>query len=89
MSKKKSLKGKGPYAVYKAESRFVKNQTAKRARHAKHHPNDEQSAKLATTGYKRKKPIKANATTSRPKYYDGAGRRVSAPLFEPLTKEQK
>lgn len=81
MAKKKSQKGKGSYAAYKTESRHAKNQARKRAAHAKRHPNDEQSVKLATPGYKRKKPLKPNSTVSRPKYYDGAGRRVSAPLF--------
>lgn len=86
--KKKSLKGKGPYKAYKDEGRFAKNQAAKRARHAKRHPNDVQSVGNATKTYKRKKPVKANATVSRPKYYDGAGRRVEAPAFEPLQKAQ-
>lgn len=84
--KKKSRKGKGSFATYKSESRFAKNQAAKRARHAKRNPNDEQSVKLATPGYKRKKPMKPNSTVSRPKYYDGAGRLVAPPSFEPLAK---
>lgn len=86
--KKKSLKGKGPYKAYKDEDRFAKNQAAKRARHAKRHPNDKQSVENAVKGYKRKKPMKPNATVSRPKYYDGAGRRIEAPAFKPLEKAQ-
>jgi hypothetical protein len=86
--KKKSLKGKGSYKAYKEQSRFAKNQAAKRARHAKRNPNDLQSVENAKTGYKRKKPMKKNATVSRPKYYDGAGRRVPAPLFQPLTPKE-
>ncbi len=88
-AKKKSLKGKGSYKAYKDEGRFAKNQAAKRARHAKRHPNDKQSVENAVKGYKRKKPLKPNATVSRPKYYDGAGRRVAPPLLEPLHKDIK
>ena len=86
--KKKSLKGKGPYKAYKDEGRFAKNQARKRANHAKRHPNDAQSVESATKTYKRKKPLKPNSTVSRPKYYDGAGRRIEAPAFKPLEKAQ-
>lgn len=45
MSKKKSLKGKGTYAVYKAEGRAEKNRAKRIAKHLKNHPNDAQTAR--------------------------------------------
>lgn len=85
--KKKSKKGKAWFAVYKAKDQFSKNQKAKRAKHAKKHPNDLQSQEKATNTYKRKPPVSRNSTVQRVKYYDGAGRRVAAPEFKPKEKE--
>jgi hypothetical protein len=45
MSKKKSMKGKGSYAAYRAESRAEKNRAARLAKHLKSHPNDKQTAR--------------------------------------------
>jgi hypothetical protein len=82
--KKKSLKGKGSYAAYKASDRQLKNQKAKRERHAKKHPNDLQSQQQAKSGYKRKVPVSKNQTQAKFKCYDGAGRLVAAPEFKPF-----
>lgn len=90
MAKKKTtLAAKGRYAVYQSENRQAKNQERKRARHAKRHPNDEQSAKNAKPGYKRYTPKSSNTTTPRHKYLDGAGRRLENPKFEPYIRESK
>ena len=85
--KKKSKKGKAWFAVYKAKDQFLKNQKAKRAKHAKKHPNDKQSQDQATNTYKRKAPASRNSTVSLLKCYDGAGRRVASPEFKPREKE--
>lgn len=41
MSKKKSMKGKGSYAVYKTADRFQKNRVRKLERQLKEHPNND------------------------------------------------
>lgn len=43
MAGKKSLRGKGSYAAYKAENRVAQNKKRKLERHLKQHPNDEQT----------------------------------------------
>lgn len=62
-AKKKSWRGKGSYANYKAENRFSKNKKVKIARHAATNPNDEVaqvalkhvSAKSSRWGHKKSK----------------------------------
>lgn len=61
MAKKKSLKGKGTYAVYQKESRRDKNRIARIKRHMKKHPEDAQSARaLGVT-----KPAKVASKTNK------------------------
>lgn len=61
MGKKKSNRGKGSFAVYKSETRSVKNKVRAIARHVKQNPNDEMAkaalkaapnSKSARFGYK-------------------------------------
>ena len=69
-AKKKSWRGKGSYANYKAENRFSKNKKVKIARHAAANPNDATaqaalknvSAKSNRWGHK-KSPKKDGAVT--------------------------
>lgn len=62
-AKKRSLRGKGSYAVYKAENRSAKNKARAIARHVKNNPNDDAAkaalkaapaSKSARFGYKSK-----------------------------------
>lgn len=92
MAGKKSRKGKGSYATYKSESRLVKNQAKRRARHLKNNPNDVQSKENATIGVKRKTPMKVGgfASPNRSKFYrDNAGKRLAAPAFAPEERKVK
>lgn len=82
MAKQKSRKGKGQYAVYAANSRLEKNRAARRAKHAKAHPNDEQSVKKAGTSVR--KPSRGGLVPEQKSYwYDGAGRKFLMPSFTP------
>ena len=85
MAKQKSQKGKGQYATYVAESRLEKNRAAKRARHAKLHPNDEQSVKNARNTI-RKAPRGGTPPEQKFYAYDGAGRKTLMPSFTPNYK---
>jgi hypothetical protein len=76
-------KGKKWYATYKMQDRQLKNQERKRARHAKKHPNDEQSQKNAKAGYKRQKPQSPNMTTEKVVLRDEAGNVYAWPEFKP------
>ena len=81
-NKKRSHKGKGSYARYKAENRFQKNLAKKRARHAKKHPNDKQVGKDHT--YRRKAPKGPNNTTPRNwNLRDASGKLIPQPAFKP------
>lgn len=83
MPKLKSRKGKGQYALYSSESRLQKNREAKRARHAKRHPNDTES--LARAGSSVRKAPRSNGNYPEQKVYvyDGAGRKTLMPSFVP------
>lgn len=70
MAGKKSRKGKGTYAVYKAESRLQKNRTKRLERHLKKHPNDAQTAAAA------KKPVTPRAAPSKRGNYPESKTRV-------------
>jgi hypothetical protein len=88
----KSRKGKGSYATYKSESRLLKNQAKRRARHAKLHPNDVQSKESAKVGVSRKTPQKAGnfPAPNRDKFYrDASGKPVGAPAFAPEDRKTK
>lgn len=76
-------KGKKWYAAYEAQDRQLKNQKRKRARHAKKHPNDEQSQKQAKSGYKRQKPTAPNMTEEKVLLRDKAGHLMGWPEFKP------
>lgn len=79
MSNKKSVT---QYERYRAESRQAKNQAAKRARHAKRHPNDLQSIEKAVSGYKRKKPIKRGSAPAAARFIrDASGKKIALPSF--------
>ncbi|QIG60672.1 hypothetical protein VPT02_096 [Vibrio phage VPT02] len=66
----------------------AKNKAARRARHAKLHPNDEQVAKGKLT--ERKAPrVKGNFRKVNKAYRDGAGHVLPAPRFAPLPKAEK
>lgn len=68
---------------YKAENRQLKNQAAKRARHAKRFPDDIQSQVKAVAGYKRKKPVKRGSApaAARRVIMDKAGHKAPMPAF--------
>lgn len=88
----KSRKGKGTYATYKSESRLVKNQAKRRARHLKNHPNDAQSKDNAVVGVRRKTPNKRGnfPAANRNKFYrDASGKSVGAPAFAPDERKAK
>lgn len=88
----KSRKGKGSFKAYKDESRLVKNQAKRRAKHLKNHPNDVQSKEQATVGVKRKTPQKRGnfANANRNKFYrDDSGKSVGAPTFAPDERKSK
>lgn len=82
MAKQKSRKGKGQYATYVAESRLEKNRAAKRARHQKRHPNDEQSVKNAGNSV-RKAPRGGVAPAKKHYWYDNAGQKHEMPDYTP------
>lgn len=81
--KKKSRKGKGQYATYKAESRLEKNRDARRKRHLKNHPNDEQSIDMARRTVRKASGKKGNYPAPKVYIYDGAGRKILMPSFVP------
>lgn len=84
MAKKKSNKGKGSYASYVANGSLEKNSKVKRARHAKRHPNDEQSVKQAKPRVaKQKARTKGNYPAPKTKLRDAAGNLVPWPEFKP------
>jgi hypothetical protein len=88
MSKKKSMKGKGTYAVYNAESRREKNRAKRLEKHLKKHPGDKQTLKYfgAAVSAKRVSESKTGQKQARVTLHDGAGRPVSLPDFEPYSK---
>ena len=73
MAKKRSLKGKGSYASYKNENRLEKNREARRARHAKRHPNDKQSQEKAGKSIRQASNKKGNFPAQKFYAYDRAG----------------
>lgn len=65
------------------------NKAARLARHLKKHENDKQAAAaVGKTRAARKAPVTKGNFPSKTKYYDGAGRKVDAPLFRPVVKEK-
>lgn len=82
MAKKKSLKGKGTYAAYKAESRAEKNKAAKLARHLRKHPNDEQAEKAVGKPHNYRKAPRGGSAVE-PTFYllNEAGHKLPMPLF--------
>lgn len=91
MAKKKSLKGKGTYAVYRAESRAETNRKARIERHLKKHPNDKQSAiaKGKAKSPKQNPSTKLGQPAKRVEYRDKAGNLMERPSFAPLPKTRK
>jgi hypothetical protein len=89
MAKKKSLKGKGYYAVYASTNQAEKNRIAKIKRHLKKHPEDAQAqAALKQVGTRR---AASNTKGNHPKpesfYRNSAGHKVLMPNFDPATKK--
>ena len=77
MAGQSSKKGKGSYAVYKADNRVEKNKIKKLTRHCKKFPNDLICAKrleeIKEKGYKgRSRPLigGSNPTTPKTKFYN-------------------
>lgn len=85
MAKKKSLKGKGTYAVYRAEGRAEKNRKIRLARHLKRHPLDAQAERAAgKPGTQRTAPsTKQGKTEAQVRIYDRAGNLIPMPSFTP------
>lgn len=85
MGKKKSFKGKGTYAAYKAEDRRKKNRLSRIERHMKRHPNDKQTLLSATKALEPKTPSrnKGNYPPERVVYRDASGKEVGSPYFMP------
>lgn len=67
MSKKKSLKGKGYYATYMAQSIAEKNRIRKLKRHLKKHPEDTQATKAMKVQGTRRKASKVKGNFPKPK----------------------
>lgn len=87
--KKTSRKGKGKFAVYKAENRVAKNRAAKLARHLKNNPNDTVAAKAAKAkrGNLRKTPTGTHKPApAKVKLRDASGKILPWPLFVPTDK---
>lgn len=72
MAKKRSMRGKGSYASYKAENRVYKNKVAKLERQCKQQPNNKEAKKalerIKKDGYKgRTRPIVPGSNPTTPK----------------------
>lgn len=72
MAKKKSNRGKGSFAIYKAENRSAKNKARAIARHIKQNPNDDaaKAALKAAPGSKSARFGYKGPKTERPKRED-------------------
>lgn len=82
MAKKKSRKGKGSYATYKAESRLDKNRARKLAKHLAKHPADKQAEVAVGKPARVRKASRGNACPAQKHYwYDGAGQKHLMPSF--------
>ena len=80
-----------PKASRKASAvqRTAENKARRLAKHVKAHPNDAQSASKVGKPYAtRKAPMTKGNFKTTSKYFDGAGRRVDAPTFAPVVKDQ-
>lgn len=72
MAKKRSNKGKGSFATYKAENRVYKNKIRKLERHIKKFPDDEAAKEnlkhIQKSGYKgRVRPVNPGSNKTSPK----------------------
>lgn len=90
---------KAPKAAPKADPKAAKkaakvqttlaNKAARLTRHVKKHENDKQAASaVGKPRATRKASMTKGNFPSKTKYFDGAGRKVDAPLFRPIVKEK-